>query len=177
MKKLFVILLALLILISTKNMNAEETIIPKEAIRFRVIANSNTVYDQNIKVQVRNEVQNKVLELTKNSNNIEDTRNILKNNISLIKNLVENKLRELSYDKSFKVNYGLNPFPEKKYKGVKYKAGDYESLVITLGEGDGDNWWCVLFPPLCLIEAEEETNKSEIEYKSYIKEVIDKYFN
>ena len=71
--------------------------------------------------------------------------------------------------------YGLNPFPAKSYKGVKYKAGEYESLVITLGEGKGDNWWCVLFPPLCMLEAEDQTQKSNLEYKSYIKEIIDKY--
>ena len=62
--------------------------------------------------------------------------------------------------------------PEKEYKGVKYKEGYYESWVITLGEGEGNNWWCVLFPPLCLVEAEEA---DEVEYKFFIKELIDKY--
>ena len=66
--------------------------------------------------------------------------------------------------------------PEKEYKGVKYPAGEYESLVITLGTGTGDNFWCVLFPPLCLIEAEEE-NISEVKYTSFIQEIINKYFS
>ena len=176
LKRIFPLLLIIFILFYTKNINVEENLIPDDAIRFRVIANSNTVYDQNIKIQIRNEVQNKIFELTKDSNTIEETREILKSNISFINNVVENKLKELSYDKSFSINYGLNPFPEKKYKGVKYKAGDYESLVITLGEGTGDNWWCVLFPPLCLIESEDESLSSEVEYKSYIKEIINKYF-
>lgn len=69
--------------------------------------------------------------------------------------------------------FGFNYFPSKKYKGITYKDGYYESLVVTLGEGKGDNWWCVLFPPLCLLEAEEST---DVEYKSYVKELIDKYF-
>ena len=60
----------------------------------------------------------------------------------------------------------------KDYVGVKYPEGEYESLVITLGEGKGDNWWCVLFPPLCLVEAEEHT---DVEYKFFVKEIIDKY--
>lgn len=66
----------------------------------------------------------------------------------------------------------MNYFPEKEYKGVKYDEGYYESLVITLGEGKGKNWWCVLFPPLCLVEAEES---DKVEYKFFIKELIDKY--
>ena len=65
--------------------------------------------------------------------------------------------------------------PEKHYKGVTYKEGNYESLVVKLGEGKGENFWCVLFPPLCLLEA-EESDKDEVEYKSFIKEIIDKYF-
>ena len=54
-----------------------------------------------------------------------------------------------------------------------YNEGYYESVVVTLGEGLGDNWWCVLFPPLCMIEAEEST---DVEYTTIVKEVIDKYF-
>ena len=73
------------------------------------------------------------------------------------------------------MNYGINYFPEKKYKGVIYEEGYYESLVITLGKGNGENWWCVLFPPLCLMEG-EDNNTDEVEYKSFVKEMIDKYF-
>ena len=75
----------------------------------------------------------------------------------------------------FQVHYGLNYFPEKKYKGVTYKEGYYESLVVTLGEGKGENWWCVLFPPLCLLEA-EETNTNAVEYKFFVQDLITKYF-
>ena len=73
----------------------------------------------------------------------------------------------------FKINYGTNYFPEKIYKGVKYEAGEYESMVVKIGSGSGDNYWCVLFPPLCLMEAEET---DDVEYKFFIKEIIDKIF-
>ena len=75
----------------------------------------------------------------------------------------------------YKINYGMNYFPEKEYKGVTYEEGEYESLVITLGNGLGENFWCVLFPPLCLLEADEEETE-EVEYTSFVKEIIDKYF-
>ena len=64
-------------------------------------------------------------------------------------------------------------FPKKKYKGITYKEGNYESLVIELGDAKGNNWWCVLFPPLCMIEAEDST---DVEYTTIAKTLIDKYF-
>jgi len=96
-----------------------------------------------------------------------------KNIISYIPNIDKTMKK---YDTSYEINYGNNYFPEKEYKGVTYKAGEYESLVITLGDGLGDNWWCVLFPPLCLLEA-DENNLEETEYKLYINKIIDSIRN
>ena len=77
-----------------------------------------------------------------------------------------------NYNLPYSINFGLNYFPEKEYKGIVYEEGYYESLLITLGEGKGNNWWCVLFPPLCLLEAEENT---EVEYTSLVGELLEKY--
>ena len=88
---------------------------------------------------------------------------------------LEKEMKNDNYDNNVEVNYGMNYFPEKTYKGVKYKEGEYESLVVTLGKGEGNNFWCVLFPPLCLLEAEED-DTNEVEYTSFVKELIDKYF-
>lgn len=175
MKKYIILILSIIFIFYVyNNVEAEETIIPDEAIRFRVIANSNTIYDQNIKIQVRNVIQNKIFELLKGVDDIDETRNIMKSNVDLLNQLTEETLNKLNYDMDFKINYGYNYFPEKKYKGIKYKEGEYESLVITLGEGKGDNWWCVLFPPLCLIEA-DESDIEDSEYTFFIKEIINKY--
>lgn len=174
MKKIILLLATLLLIYVYINSAKAEEIIPDEAIRFRVIANSNTIYDQNIKIQVRNVVQNKIFELLNGNENIDETRKILKENKELIENLVKDTLKNLNYDKNYTVNYGYNYFPKKEYKGIKYKEGMYESLVITLGEGEGDNWWCVLFPPLCLVEV-EENNVTDAEYTFFVKELIDKY--
>lgn len=175
MKKYIILILSIIFIFYVyNNVEAEETIIPDEAIRFRVIANSNNIYDQNIKIQVRNVIQNKIFELLKGVDDIDETRNIMKSNIDLLNQLTEDTLNNLNYDMNFKINYGYNYFPEKKYKGIKYKEGEYESLVITLGEGKGDNWWCVLFPPLCLIEA-DESDVEDSEYTFFISEIINKY--
>ena len=84
---------------------------------------------------------------------------------------INNIFKENNYNIPFKINFGYNYFPEKNFYGKIYEEGEYESLVIYIGEAKGDNWWCVLFPNYCLID----TNK-DIKYKSYIKELINKIF-
>ncbi len=173
MKQILIIIsIVLVFTLVTQNVNAEDVMIPDEAIRFRVLANSNSVYDQEIKMDVAMEVQDEIYELLKNEDNITSAKTTLQENIPKLESVVERIFREKSYMNTFKVEYGHHYFPEKEYKGVKYNEGEYESLLITLGEGKGDNWWCVLFPPLCLVEAEES---SEVEYKFFIQELIEKY--
>lgn len=174
MKKIIILILSLISLLYIYKINIkEEYTIPKEAIRFRIIANSNTIYDQNIKMQVKNEVQNKLLELLKSSNNIEESRKIIKNNKEDINILVKNTLKRLNYNKKYSIKYGLNYFPNKEFMGKIYKKGQYESLVITIGEGAGNNWWCVLYPQIC-VNDEEIHKKDDIKYTSFIKEILDK---
>ncbi len=146
--------------------------IPDDALRIRVIANSNSNYDQEIKKFVKENIQYKLYELLKNTKGIDEARKIINNNLNDIDNNVKETLQLLNYELGYDINFGLNYFPSKEYKGVTYDEGYYESLVITLGEGKGDNWWCVLFPPLCLLEAEEST---KVEYTSFVKELLDKY--
>ena len=153
----------------------EEVIIPKDAIRFRVIANSNDLKDQQEKKKIAKTLGNNITKLLKNQNSLQETRTTLKKNINTFTTTIQEEMKNDNYDNNVEVNYGMNYFPEKTYKGVNYKEGEYESLVVTLGKGEGNNFWCVLFPPLCLLEAEEE-DTNEVEYTSFVKELIDKYF-
>ena len=146
MKKVIIILF-LFTLIFIKKQNTEY-IIPNDALRFRVIANSNTIEDQKTKIEIKNNIE-KLL-----------TSDILTSNIE-------------NYQIPYHISLGKNYFPEKIYKDVKYPEGMYDSLVVTLG-GAGENWWCVLYPPLCLMD-EAATNQSNIEYKSIVKELFQKY--
>lgn len=171
MKKIFIILTIILIIFLIK-VKASSNIIPDEAIRLRVIANSNSEYDQNIKLEVKDALQLELYNLLKNTKGIEEARNILNNNIDNLSNAVKKVIEKEKYDKDFTINFGYNYFPKKEYKGITYEEGYYESLVVTLGSGEGNNWWCVLFPPLCLLEAEES---DEVEYKFLIQELIEKY--
>ena len=171
MKKLLV---ALTICITFLSLNKEDKIIiPKEAIRFRVIASSNTENDQYIKRQVVKDLNTEIKNLSFKNNTLETTRMNIKESIPKVKTIVNNTLNRLNANNKFFVKYGMNYFPQKEYQGIVYEAGEYESLVITLGDGKGENFWCVLFPPLCLLDTKEKPEN--IEYKSFVKEIIDKY--
>ena len=176
MKKIVLIILALLSLFGVyTDVKAKENIrIPKNAIRFRVLANSNSPRDQKIKSNVASKMQKELYFLLKNSKTKKEARNLIKSDMNNFNNILQEQLQDESY--SYKINYGMNYFPVKNYKGVTYDEGYYESLLVTLGKGEGDNWWCVLFPPFCLLEAEEDSNSTKVEYKSFIKDIIKKYF-
>ena len=173
MKKI-IIILAILITIFSLN-KQEQVRIPKQSIRFRVIANSNKKSDQNIKHAVVNNLTSKINFSSLASTNIKTTRENIKKQLPQFEEIIKTTLQEEKANPNYSLNYGQNYFPPKEYADVQYDEGYYESLVITLGDGKGDNFWCVLFPPLCLIE-KEENQTEKVVYKSLIKEIIDKYF-
>ena len=173
MKKLTIII-AIIILILCLN-KEEKIIMPKEIIRFRVIANSNKEKDQKVKKAVVNRLNKDIKKLEFTPKDIESSRKAIKESLPTFKEKINTTLKELHAEEKYTINYGMNYFPEKEYKGVVYEEGEYESVVITLGDGLGENFWCILFPPLCLLEVEDE-DKTDIEYTSFIKEMIEKYF-
>ena len=159
MKKVIILLMVIgAFYVFVSDALAKKLTIPDDAIRIRIIPNSNSAFDQDIKAKVKDKIEITMYDLLKNAKSSD----------------VKKILSEEDYDKGYKINFGENYFPEKTYKGITYESGYYESLLITLGKGEGDNWWCVLFPPLCLIEGEENT---EVEYKSIVMEILDKYLS
>lgn len=172
MKNTIVLIIFILVFYIVIGHVSAEKLIPNDAIRLRVLANSNSDYDQTIKGKVRDLVQKEMYSLLKDTKGSKEAREKIILELPMIEKKVGQLLTVEKYPLTYQVHFGQNYFPEKQYKGVTYEAGMYESLLITLGEGEGDNWWCVLFPPLCLIEAEES---SEVEYKSFVAEMIEKF--
>ena len=160
-----IIILAIIITILSLNKNIQN----QETIRFRIIANSNTQEDQALKRKIVNNLKE---ELTySNATTIEEEREYIKRNLPTFKEKIEETLKEEQQERTYEINYGMNYFPEKEFQGTTYQEGEYESLVITLGDAKGKNFWCILFPPLCMVDEEED-----IEYKSFIKEALSKFF-
>lgn len=174
MKRFFIIFILFLILvIYIDKYDSNYYVIPDDSIRIRIIANSDSFDDQYIKIKVKQLIEPVIEEDLSNSSSLKESRFIIKNNLDKYDSMISSYLVDNSYNDKFSINYGSNYFPEKEYKGVKYESGNYESLVIKLGSGMGDNWWCVMFPPICSLEVEEN---SDIEYKVFVKELFDKYF-
>lgn len=172
-KTIFIFFLIIIIYMVIGNVIAKNNLIPDDAIRIRVIANSDSDYDQQIKLKVKDKVQNDMYNILKDTKTIDEARNRITNNLKYVESDIYKVLQNENYNMPFNINFGLNYFPKKEFKGITYKEGYYESVVVTLGEGLGSNWWCVLFPPLCMLEAEEST---DVEYTTMVKTIIDKYF-
>lgn len=174
MKKIMGIVVVVLVVFCAMN-KTTASLIPKEALRFRVLANSNSEYDQQTKLKVRDVLQQELYDLLEDTRSVEEARSRVEAHMGQFETEVQTVLDQEKAPYGYKLDFGIHHFPEKSYKGVTYEEGDYESLVVTLGSGEGNNWWCVLFPPLCLLEA-EETDRSEVEYKFFFQEIIEKYF-
>ena len=158
------------VIISTFSINKSYELTQNNTIRFRVVANSDTLEDQEIKKEIVKNISGVINESQK-STSIEETRTYINNRLPIFNEIVEKTLLDNNDKREFKVNYGLNYFPKKELNNEEYPEGMYESLVITLGEGQGDNFWCILFPPLCMIEENDN-----YEYKSFFKEIFDNIF-
>lgn len=169
MKKILIIIcLIIILLISNKE---ESIVIPESSIRFRVIANSNTLEDQTNKSKISKNLSSYIYDLIKDTKDKEDAQNIINENYYNIEEYVNNYLVMNNMDNRFKLTVGRNFFPKKKYKGVTYDAGYYDSIVLSLGEASGLNWWCVMYPPLCLIDEEQ----NDYEYTTLVQELLEKY--
>lgn len=156
---LLFIFVVIILIVSSK----EKYLIPDNAIRIRIIANSDDINDQKVKSEVKNKVNEFLYEKFQEIKTYKDADKVVKDNIREIDRIVS----EISND--FNISYGQNYFPSKEYKGMTYKEGNYNSLIIKLGRGEGLNFWCVLFPPLCLID---EENMDNITYTLYVKKLL-----
>lgn len=155
--KLYIIILSIGTLLSLyipKNeVTADEAIvIPNEAIRLRILANSDLEVDQELKREVRDEVNAAITEWVAELTSVEAARDLIQSRLPEIKAIAEEVLEKNGSNQSVKTDFGKVEFPTKLYGEFLYPAGEYEAVLITLGAGEGANWWCVLFPPLCFLD-------------------------
>ncbi len=127
-------------------------VIPDEAIRLRILANSDSEQDQELKRKIRDRVNEEITVWVEGLTSMENAREVITGNMDQIEEIVEEVMAEEGVVQSYNVDFGRVDFPTKMYGKFIYPAGDYEAILITLGEGTGANWWCVLFPPLCFLD-------------------------
>ena len=128
------------------------SVIPKEAVRLRILANSDSDKDQALKRKVRDEVKAQIDGWVADLTSFEEAQSNSKSYSRNRENGGKYVKREGSKE-SFQVKFSKNvKFPTKVYGNFIYPAGEYEAVLITIGEGEGANWWCVLFPPMCFLD-------------------------
>ncbi|TWI59775.1 stage II sporulation protein R [Halalkalibacter nanhaiisediminis] len=161
----------------------------EEAIRLRILANSDAVSDQAVKREIRDEVNAAITTWVTDITDLEEAKTAIKANIPLIEEIVAVELKKLGLNQTYEVSFSEVQFPTKLYGNLVYPAGMYDAVLITLGEGKGENWWCVLFPPLCFLEmangeaveadratsteTEEQPANDEVEVSFFVVELFE----
>ena len=135
-----------------------ETEIYDGVLRLHVIANSNSEQDQTLKLDVRDGIIEITKELTANCDSLEQTSITVSENLSAIAEEAQRIVRSKGYNYDVEVRIGREEYPRKTYASLCFPAGEYLSLQVRIGDAAGQNWWCVLFPPLCL-DAASESNE------------------
>ena len=126
--------------------------IASKIIRFHVIGNSNSEYDQNLKLSIKNAIIHKLKPILENVYDIDSARKLIHKNLPLINQIAQNELIRQHSSYSAKAPMSTRFFPIKQYGDMTLPEGDYESVCVELGKAKGKNWWCVLYPSLCFID-------------------------
>ena len=119
-------------------------------IRLHVLANSDSREDQALKLTVRDEILQVTTELLAECNDRERAKRILEANQELLEETAKAAILQAGYDYSVDVQFDLERYPTRSYDQFCFPAGEYLSMRVCIGEAEGQNWWCCLFPPLCL---------------------------
>lgn len=138
-------------------------------IRFHVIANSDNDDDQQLKLKVKNRVIDYLYPYLNSSQSLDESRKIIKDKMEDVKTLAQEVIKDNNYDYDVKVELSRENFPDKSYGNITLPQGNYEAFRIIIGSGQGRNWWCVMFPPLCFVDeskAQVEYDKTENKIKS-----------
>ncbi|HFE9684086.1 TPA: stage II sporulation protein R [Clostridium perfringens] len=155
--------------------------ISEKLIRFHVLANSDSDIDQDLKLRVKDEVLKYISPILNESQSLEESREILKREDKNIIKIAEDYIKSQGFAYTVETTLTRENFPVKEYGNIVLPQGEYEAYRILIGEGKGQNWWCVMFPPLCFIDvtkgqvAYDETEEkmkdvlSEEEFKSVNK--------
>ncbi|MEG0972687.1 MAG: stage II sporulation protein R [Lachnospiraceae bacterium] len=133
--------------------NSLQQSIAHKVIRFHVIANSDSEKDQRLKLAVRDGIGNYMEHLLRDSGSIEESRLIVNSRKREIRKLAQEILHNRGCKEAVKVTLTHTEFPIKTYGKYTLPAGSYEALEVIIGEGEGKNWWCVLYPNLCFQNA------------------------
>lgn len=180
-KKLnFIFILTILVfiyiaLLSFNYSKAVSSNLSDSVFRLHIIANSDSSADQELKLKVRDNIINYMNTLTSSSSDKKDVISMVNNHLDSFKEIALNTIKENGYNYDVNIEIGNFHFPTKSYGDISFPAGNYNALKIEIGDAIGQNWWCVLFPPLCFVNSStgvvpddsKNTLKENINSESY----------
>ncbi len=144
----------------------------KEYLRIHIRANSNLLEDQQVKYIVKDKIVEYLTPYIAECNTKEKAETLLNDNLFCIEQVAKETLVQKGFSYSVKASVREEEFPTRIYQDVCLESGVYKALIIELGSGKGDNWWCVVYPPLCFTG-----NGTNCVYKSKILDIINDFFN
>lgn len=183
MKKIFIACIILILVFSLygiisncQDIIGEKKLSSADYLRIHIRANSNEEFDQNIKYKIKEkyvEFLTPKIAFCASKQNVVDMVNEEKINLQ---NLADDVLKQYGFEYQSKVSIKSEMFPTRTYEDYTLESGVYDALIVELGEAKGNNWWCVIYPPLCFTNY-SSTNSTSVVYKSKILEIIKKFFS
>ena len=175
---IFILTILVFIYIALLSFNYSKAIssnLSDSVFRLHIIANSDSSADQELKLKVRDKIIEYINTLTSNSSDKKDVISIVNNHLDSFKEIALNTIKENGYNYDVNIEIGNFHFPTKSYGDISFPAGNYDALKIEIGDAIGQNWWCVLFPPLCFVNSStgvvpddsKNTLKENINSESY----------
>lgn len=164
---------AIILVACNLSYNAANIAVADEVVRIHIRANSNFDDDQQVKLLVRDAVTAYLEEVLEPCHDKNDALEALRQNSQKLSIIADSTLKKAGFTYKSTVCVKNEHFPVRDYNGYVFPEGDYDALIIYLGEGVGDNWWCVAFPPLCFVP---DGKGEKVEYKSWVAEKLREIF-
>ena len=177
------------ILLSVSNFNVKCEDLRQNVLRLHIIANSDTESDQNLKLKVRDEVLQYTYTLFNNAKSKYEAENVISDNLQNISNVAYKTVLDNGFDYPVKAEITNMYFTTRYYENYTLPSGKFDALRITIGSGKGKNWWCVMYPSICISSVKEQDEKArdtfdeqqydiikneQIQYKFKVVEVFEK---
>lgn len=172
MKKLIVII-AGLVAIAVLFLGTLYKEVDTNYLRIHIRANSNAQVDQVVKYEIKDAITEALVPYVANCNSFEDVEIMLQQNLALVDGVANSILAKNGLAYTAKSKLATEKFPTRKYNNFVLEEGIYDALIVELGRAQGDNWWCVIYPPLCFTSTSSGSN---VVYKSRIIEMIENFF-
>lgn len=143
-------------------------------LRIHIRANSNSCEDQTVKYEIKDKVVEKLAPLLSDAKTKKQAVTIIQNNLTMITSTVDLLLEEKGFNYKSSASIKSEYFPTRTYDSLTLSSDVYDALIINLGTGKGDNWWCVAYPPMCFVNF--DNGSENVVYKSKLVEIVENFF-